>query len=105
MFLTQEYTFETGIAESKRPSSSFYAGSRYGRSDNTAPANNIMRIMPRRDFHFLRYGKRASCQDENRSAIKFYDGMSGYPLICSYTGVQALFRCWKGYNFKSIFSL
>lgn len=95
-FISELYSL-IGIAESKRPSSSFYA-SRYGRSQDSGPANNNLRITPRRDFHFLRYGKRASYHDETGSAIKFCSTSNGYPLICSYTGVHDLFRCRKGYD-------
>lgn len=85
-----------GIAESKRPSSSFYAGSRYGRSQNTGPINSSLRVTPRRDFHFLRYGKRAIYHDENEITRKTYEPYRENSLICSYLGVRDYYRCWKG---------
>lgn len=82
-----------GMIESKRPS--FYAGSRYGR----AGTSNNLRITPRRDFHFLRYGKRANTNDHddnNQSTIQCYENVRGFVLTCTFTGVGDYYRCWKG---------
>lgn len=83
-----------GIVD-KRPS--FYAGSRYGRSQYIEPdAANNFQVAPRRDYHFLRYGKRSEDIDDNRATIKCYENVRGYVLTCSFTGVQDYYRCWKG---------
>lgn len=75
----------------KRPA--FYAGSRYGRSNGQS---NSLRITPRRDFHFLRYGKRANDR-EDIQPIQCYEPIRDYVLTCSFTGVRDFYRCWKGY--------
>lgn len=79
-----------GVIEAKRPS--FYAGSRYGRSQYYEPeTSNNLHVAPRRDYHFLRYGKRSE-----ESTIKCYENVRGFVLTCSFTGVQDFYRCWKG---------
>lgn len=80
------------ITEVKRPS--FYAGSRYGRSQYSVPPNNL-RISPRRDFHFLRYGKRAGA-DDSQPTIQCFENVRNYVLTCSFTGIRDYYRCWKG---------
>lgn len=82
----------------KRPA--FYAGSRYGRSNGVQSTG--LRITPRRDFHFLRYGKRANNNDHDdipSSSIQCYEPVRDYVLTCSFTGVRDFYRCWKGYDF------
>lgn len=87
----------TAIVENKRPS--FYAGSRYGRSQYIDPdgssAGNFQ-VAPRRDYHFLRYGKRSDEFDDNRATIKCFENVRGFVLTCSFTGVGVYYRCWKG---------
>lgn len=92
----------TGIIEVKRPS--FHPGTRYGRS-NGGPKG--LRITPRRDFHFLRYGKRAHDYDDSTntpqpSSIQCYEPLQDYVLSCSFTGVRDFYRCWKGYELNHI---
>lgn len=88
---------EADITEAKRPA--FYAGSRYGRSQyGGLGASNNLRVAPRRDFHFLRYGKRADGPSDvtPKSTIQCYENVRDYILTCSFTGVQDYYRCWKG---------
>lgn len=84
------------MLENKRPS--FYAGSRYGRSQYYEPdTSSNLQVAPRRDYHFLRYGKRSDdFDDNNQSTIKCYENVRGFILTCSFTGVQDYYRCWKG---------
>lgn len=87
------------ITEMKRPA--FYAGSRYGRSQygGSLGSSTNVRVAPRRDFHFLRYGKRTTepIFDVNASpTIQCYENVRDYILTCSFTGVQDYYRCWKG---------
>lgn len=84
-----------GLVEVKRPS--FYPGTRYGRSNGGQSKG--LRITPRRDFHFLRYGKRANDHDDNtQQSIQCYEPQQDYVLSCSFTGVRDYYRCWKGYE-------
>lgn len=83
------------ITEVKRPA--FYAGSRYGRSQYGSGVSSNLHVAPRRDFHFLRYGKRADNNDSTRPpSIQCYESERDYVLTCSFTGVQDYYRCWKG---------
>ncbi|XP_055323480.1 RYamide neuropeptides-like isoform X2 [Sitodiplosis mosellana] len=85
-----------GLVEVKRPA--FYAGSRYGRSNGGQSAS--LRITPRRDFHFLRYGKRSDHDDNISPPIQCYEPIRDYVLTCSFTGVRDFYRCWKGQENK-----
>lgn len=85
------------VIENKRPS--FYAGSRYGRSQYIEPADasSSFQVAPRRDYHFLRYGKRSDeLEETSRATIKCYENVRGFVLTCSFTGIQDYYRCWKG---------
>lgn len=85
------------LVEVKRPA--FYPGTRYGRSNGGQSKG--LRITPRRDFHFLRYGKRANDHDDNtQQSIQCYEPLQDYVLSCSFTGVRDFYRCWKGYGIQ-----
>lgn len=90
LFYINQWNF-TGLVEVKRPA--FYAGSRYGRSNGGQSSG--LRIAPRRDFHFLRYGKRANDHDDIHP-IQCYEPNRNYVLTCSFTGFRDFYRCWKG---------